>query len=378
MSCKNVWMDSQTFIKNILQLQKMNRPAFIIEETDGIGYDVAYNSNTLDQDRLKDCIVYYESLYTGRDDNIPALPTDLGTYVLGTAFGAQVKSFDDGRRYLEGPVILSAADVDRIQKPSVKAGFITEQLRTIETFVEHTKGQVPVRAGDNLGPLSVAEMLWQSEDFYMALALNPEKVHQLLDVITDFIIEYIHRMRAISPQVFTVPWPPIWMPNELGAYISDDTMSMISPEQYEEFAVTYNNRISEEFGGIYLHSCVLKENHFESIMKIKNLRSINFASQYSAPLEKLYHFFGGKVVIIPHYWHQDSPQPAPLPQFISNILDLWKPEYPTIVYVGPRAEGGRQDEVFKVIREKGFEISTRASKEILDSRHSSLDNQFKL
>lgn len=352
-------MDNKTFITNILQRQKVNRPGFIIEETHGVGYSVAYNSNTLEQNRLKDCMTYYESLYTGRDDNTPAIPTDLGTHVIATAFGAKVKSFDDGRHYLEGPIVFSAADVDRMQKPSVKTGFVKEQLRTIEAFLEHTKGQIPIRAGDNVGPLSVAEMLWHSEDFYSSILLNPAKVHQLLDVITDFIIEYIHCMRAISAQVITLPWPPVWKPIELGAYISDDTMSMVSPDQYEEFSVSYNNRISEEFGGIYLHSCVTKENYFHAIMKIKNLRSINFASQYSSPLDKFYQFFGGKVAIMLHYWHQDSPQPAPLPEFIGNILDQWKLEYPTIVYVGPKVDGGRQDDVFKVIVEKGFDMSQR-------------------
>lgn len=352
-------MNKQEFITSIINMEKVNRPAIIVEETQNVGYELAYNSNTLEQNRLENSLKYYDSLYKDRDDNIPALPASIGTHIVAAAFGAEIATFEDGRHYLKGPLINQAADIDHLKKPDLLCSSIQQQLDTIKVLLDNSDDQTMIRSGDHTGPLGVAEMLWQSDDFYTSILMNPDKVHQLLDRITDFMIEFVHAMRNLSSRVFTMPWPPIWTPNELGIYISDDTMSMLSPELYEEFSVQYNNRISDEFGGIYLHSCVTKENYFESIIKNKNLRSINFAAQYSAPLEKFYNYFGGKVVIMPHYWHQDNPQPAPLPKFIGNILDLWKPEYPTMIYVGPTTAGGRQDEVFAEIANHNINMDYR-------------------
>lgn len=196
---------------------------------------------------------------------------------------------------------------------------------------DKTNGEIPIRVGDIQNPLGIAEMLWNTEDFYTALYEDPDKVHQLLEILTEVVIEYISEMLNISENIVPISWPLIWAPKEKGVYLADDTMSMVSPYMYEEFGVTYNNKISDAFGGVMLHSCTTNERYFDKLMLNKNLRSINFASQYSSDMSKIFEYFGGKIVVLPHYVHTDSPQNETVTEFLEKVISCWKPEYPTII-----------------------------------------------
>ena len=90
-----------------------------------------------------------------------------------------------------------------------------------------------------------------------------------------------------------------YIPEDYGIFISADfPMLNLSPQLYEEFALPYLNRISEKYGGIFLHSCGNFEHLVNSLKLIKNLRGINFgASETSYKL--IVENFAGKVIIGP-------------------------------------------------------------------------------
>jgi hypothetical protein len=73
-------------------------------------------------------------------------------------------------------------------------------------------------------------------------------------------------------------------------------------------------------------------------------------------MQKIFEFFGGKAVIVPHYVHTDHPQIGTLPEFIDLVLDCWTPEKPAIIYVSAKPDGGYQPEVFEVFNRRGFSI----------------------
>jgi len=46
-----------------------------------------------------------------------------------------------------------------------------------------------------------------------------------------------------------------WIPDGAGLSIANDASVMLPPALHDEFSVPYLNRLSEEFGGVYIHSC---------------------------------------------------------------------------------------------------------------------------
>jgi hypothetical protein len=349
-------MNNAEFLTQIWDLEYTDRPGLILEES--INYEplpTPQSGLPYLEEVCQNALRFYNSLLI-RDDNVPAIDAYRGSYIAATVFGARERVFEDGHRYLEGPIIFNASDVDKIKKPSALSALMGEQIEMIKRCVDQTHGECWIRCGDIQNPLGVAAMLWDTSTFYPALVEESQRVHKLLEIITEVTVEYITLMKAVCPKLVPLDWPKVWIPAGRGIYLADDTMTMVSPELYEEYGVTYNNRIGGEFGGILLHTCSLKERYFNSILKNEGLHSINFAAQYSSDMQKIFEFFGGKAVILPHYVHTDHPQIGTLPEFIDLVLDCWTPERPAIIYVSAKPDGGYQPEVFEVFNRRGFSI----------------------
>lgn len=350
-------MEIKEILKDIWDLKHVKKPAFTIEESlkqNNENINCCTVADNLFESEFQKSLQHYLSLRKDRDDNTAALHTALGTYVIPGAFCVKIREFPDGRKYVESPVIYDASDVDRIRVLPIMESILGQQINLVQFFVDRSEGRYPVRMPDIQNPLGVAGILWETNNFYTSLIEHPQAVHKLLDMITEVIIEYISRVKMACPDIVPISWPQVWAPADKGVFLADDTMSMVSPEMYEEYGVPYNNRISRKFGGIMLHSCTIKKQYFESIMKNEGLRSINFAAQYSSDMKDIFNFFGGKVVVIPQYVHTDNPQIGTLPEFVGKVMDCWSSEAPTIVYVSPLPEGGLQEEVFDTFKNRGF------------------------
>ena len=98
----------------------------------------------------------------------------------------------------------------------------------------------------------------------------------LMDVVTDFAIDFFAaQIEAAGPNCCPGIWPSFWFPRRAGIQMSDDNLVNVSPEVYAEFVVPYNNRVSEAFGGIFLHSCTIKEACLPVLHDLTGLTGIN-------------------------------------------------------------------------------------------------------
>ena len=71
---------------------------------------------------------------------------------------------------------------------------------------------------------------------------------------------------------------------------------MLSPDLHDEFGVPYLNRLSDAFGGVYVHSCGDSTHLFASLEKVRDLRGLEFGAS-EAPYEKVLPRFGGRTVL---------------------------------------------------------------------------------
>jgi hypothetical protein len=133
----------------------------------------------------------------------------------------------------------------------------------------------------------------------MAMYDHPKEVHHLMRLVTDLIISYVKEQRSRSPEFLPCHYPPLWLPDGRGIAISDDGLAVISPKLYQEFCLPYVNELSEEFGGIMIHSCGNFVHQFDNLERVHELRGINFGAT-ETPFEAVWERFGGKTAIIPH------------------------------------------------------------------------------
>jgi len=78
--------------------------------------------------------------------------------------------------------------------------------------------------------------------------------------------------------------------------VANDMAVMLSPDLHDEFSVPYLNRISDAFGGVYIHSCGDWTHLFPSLEKVRGLRGLEFGAS-EAPYDKVLSHFGGRTVL---------------------------------------------------------------------------------
>lgn len=235
------------------------------------------------------------------DDFVPHLQPQQGATVFASAFGCAVDFFEHTLPWAH-PVIGASDPAERVYDlapPAVDAGQLGDMLAFTEYYVAQTGGRYPVAITDLQGPLDTAYLVWESSAFMEAMYERPDEVHHLMRLVTDLIIRYVHAQRERSPEFLPCHVPPIWLPDGRGLSVSDDAAAVISPHLYREFGLPYMNELSEEFGGVMVHSCGNFSHQLDNFAQIRGLRGINFGAS-ETPFEAVWERFGGKTAIIPH------------------------------------------------------------------------------
>lgn len=233
-----------------------------------------------------------------KDDFIPVLsPSFGGGRIFASAFGCPMRWSSENEDPWVEPIVINPEDVYNISSPEVTDGLLGKVLEYTKFFREETGGAYPIGAGVR-SPLDIASQIWKYENFLRAMYTDPEEVHLLLDKITKLLISFLKAQRDIAGE-FVPNSMAGWAPSNWGLSLSEDLLAIVPPDLYEKFALPYNERISEEFNGISLHSCGNFEFNFDNLSKYKNLKGLDFGVT-ETPLVKVMGKFSGKTLIIPH------------------------------------------------------------------------------
>ena len=273
-----------------------------------------------------------EELSKIMDDSVPTLDTFLGTAVFPSAFGCEVHYYEDMDPWAKPLIFDHPEDVYKLPDASVDGGDLKKVLDTTVYFEEKTGGKYPIKITDPQSPLDIAYLLWKEDEFMMAMISNPKEVHKIMEKCTDLFIRFMKKQKSLCTEFSPVHSPNIWAPSELGIGMSDDVCAILSPDLYEEFALPYMNMISEEFGGIFMHSCGDISHNLDNIAKIKNLRCINFAVT-ETPAECVFEKFSGKTAISPGTGlNKDSLAVDSIIDFVEHVLRYKKTNEGLILY----------------------------------------------
>jgi hypothetical protein len=261
-----------------------------------------------------------------RGDFIPSLCPSLGVIAIASAFGCEVVWWEKDFPAVK-PLFEDGIDqILELSKPDITAGELGRILDYTVFFIEETGGKYPIRLTDIQGPLDNAALIMGHNNLLTAMLSHPETVHHLMDLVTDLMIDFIKAQREIvyKKGIEFVPAMFLpWMPDGQGVAISNDDWVMISPEMHNEFHVPYLNRLSEEFGGIYLHSCGYWQHQIPSIKKIHQLRGLEFGASETPP-EDVFEAFNGKIVLACRVgFNRDYPF-AGMADFVWRILKTRK------------------------------------------------------
>ena len=234
-----------------------------------------------------------------RGDLVPALCPTLGVIAVPSAFGAEVVWWENDFPAVRPLIGDRPERIRDLVRPRITDGGLGRILDSTRVFLERTGGRMPIRLGDIQGPLDNAALVFGHTSFLEALITAPREVHTLLDMITDLMIEFAAAqrgfVRAAGAEFVPSAFQP-WLPDGRGISVANDVAVMLSPELHDEFGVPYLNRLSDAFGGVYIHSCGDWTHLFPSLEKVRGLRGLEFGAS-EAPYDKVLARFGGRTVL---------------------------------------------------------------------------------
>jgi Uroporphyrinogen-III decarboxylase len=177
------------------------------------------------------------------DDNLKAIETfpqamflpgfwsEFGMCTEPSAFGS-VSIFGEDDFPFAKKVMLSPADVERLEKPDARKNgllpLVIKRLKHLQPDIE--KAGHKIRFAVARGPLNIASFLMGTTEFMEALKTDPELMHQLLTIVTDFLVEWIAVQREAFPTID-------------GIFLLDDIVGFISRRDFESFGLEYMRRI---------------------------------------------------------------------------------------------------------------------------------------
>jgi uroporphyrinogen-III decarboxylase len=155
---------------------------------------------------------------------LPGFWSEFGMCTEPSAFGSKC-SWQTNDLPFASPIITSFEQVDSISRPDPsKDGllpFALNRLKLTQKQIER-EGHA-IKFAVSRGPLNIASFLAGTTEFLMGIRANPDEVSRLLDMITDFIIDWL----CLQIETF---------PTIEGIFILDDIVGFLGEQDFVKFA----------------------------------------------------------------------------------------------------------------------------------------------
>lgn len=148
---------------------------------------------------------------------------------MAEAMGSKIKYSDYNIAQLETPAISSLDEVDKLKLINVdEDGRLPIILKGLKMVKERLGDKVPV-SGTVTGPFTVASMLVGTENLLKGMVKQPDKVLQMMDIITENNNRYIQRLLDMG----------------VGIGFADpvSSTSLLRVKQYEKFSLPFSKRM---------------------------------------------------------------------------------------------------------------------------------------
>jgi uroporphyrinogen-III decarboxylase len=158
---------------------------------------------------------------------LPGFWSEFGMCTEPSAFGARCLFYENEFPFAER-IIHSPEDIDRLTRPNPRRDgllpFVIKRLKHCQPRIQaagHTFRFAVAR-----GPLNVASFLMGTTEFLVEMKADPDRIHRLLRLITDFLRNWLEYQRECFPTID-------------GVLLLDDIVGFIGEEDFKEFGQPY-------------------------------------------------------------------------------------------------------------------------------------------
>ena len=216
-------------------------------------------------------------------------------------------------------------------RPVAETEIERHTLNMVEYFLEQTKGRVPMSYCDVQSPLNTLSNIIDSSQFYMDFYLDPESMKQAMDRTADLLIDFTRAQQQLIGDALVKPGHGFASSRTFdGLGMSDDTVTMLSPDLYVDMAVPAMVKAGNAFGGTVFHSCGNWSDKKADIVRIENIRMADGAFSKATdpganPTDGYADTFAGTGVVL-------NARIVGDPDLVeAKVRELWKPGMKLIV-----------------------------------------------
>jgi uroporphyrinogen-III decarboxylase len=161
---------------------------------------------------------------------MPGFWSEYGMCTEPSAFGS-VPIWEENEFPFAKKVLHSAAAVEQLEMPNPRKDgllpFVIKRLQHLQPEIENEGHKI--RFAVARGPLNIASFLMGTTELMMALKTDPEAMHRLLSIVTDFLVDWIDWQRECFPSID-------------GILLLDDIVGFVSRPDFEVFGLPYLKR----------------------------------------------------------------------------------------------------------------------------------------
>jgi uroporphyrinogen-III decarboxylase len=204
-------------------------------------------------------------------------------------------------------------------------------LETIEYFLDKTDGKLPISPSDIQSAINASTFFIDNNALFTDYFENPEAVKKLYAIITDLTINFTKKQVDLIGDNLVLPGHGFASSRIFsGLGMSNDVITMISENHYQEFDVPFIERVGNNFGGAVFHSCGNWANKINAVKSISNLIEIDAAFSKETdpepnPISPFVKSFSGTGITVNARIVGDAET------IIGRVKKLWNPKMKLIV-----------------------------------------------
>jgi len=162
---------------------------------------------------------------------LPGFWAEFGMCTEPSAFGSKCRWQENDLPFAE-KIITDIQQVHSLSKPNPKTDgllpFVLNRLKHYQGRIEQ-EGHA-IKFAVSRGPLNIATFLADTTEFLIAFRANPDQAQNLLETVTDFIIEWLGLQAETFPSID-------------GILVLDDIVGFLGEADFKQFVLPFLTRI---------------------------------------------------------------------------------------------------------------------------------------
>lgn len=238
-----------------------------------------------------------------RDDRMYTVRANYGVGTIASMFGCEIALTDDNA--MPWAFHLSDEELDRVLdvgEVDIEAGLGGRALETERYYLEalseyeNLAKAVRVFVCDTQGPFDTAHLV-MGHKVYTEVYDNPERVHRLLDMVTDAYTRFTRAQQQIIGENDGSSFHSS-LKVRGATRVCDDSSINLSAGLYREFSRRYNERVLTELGGGWVHYCGSGKQILPEVLSTEGVTGINFGNPELQDIASVYQSASEKSVAV--------------------------------------------------------------------------------